>query len=577
MPPRADAIANLYRVTWADRLAARLSGPMRRRVALSVDPAWAVLGDPERGRALLAGRFGLGEAVAQPGRSIWDITADMPAAEATRQSFAFLDDLAAVASPAAQRAAALWVGQWLTRQGNGRGPGWRPALAAARLERLTRHQTWLTSRSDGLGRGRIERALARHQRFALRRLSAVSGGADGAICLARLVAAGAVLSDGRELQSRAQDALEPLLPRLIGSDGAVDDRCPETLARVFSALAFAARGLDLAGQQILPEHRAALDRMAGPLRALRLGDGTLARFHGGGAGSPAGLDAALAAAGVRSGLVPAHPMGFARLARGRSLVIADLAPPPVGVPGSDAHASTLAFEFCVGSHPLIVNCGSGAAFGPDWHNAARKSASHSTVIVDQESSARFADTGAALDGPGDVQADLHLDRPDAHVVGAHNGYAAGCGVIHVRRLDLDAAGDHLRGEDLLSALTTGEKSRFRQAGGPQGVPFVLRFHLHPDVDAHLDAALGTVHLALPGGGHWLFRHQGGVSLRLDASVYLDNTRAEPRACRQIVLEGRARDYATTVRWSLGREAGTPSFPRDVVRGEAPDDTRPGQV
>ena len=82
-------------------------------------------------------------------------------------------------------------------------------------------------------------------------------------------------------------------------------------------------------------------------------------------------------------------MGFARLSGGRTTVIVDAASPPGGAAGGLAHASTNAFELTSGRRPLIVSCGSGAPFGPDWRLAGRATASHSTLAVEGFSSSRL--------------------------------------------------------------------------------------------------------------------------------------------------------------------------------------------
>ena len=48
-------------------------------------------------------------------------------------------------------------------------------------------------------------------------------------------------------------------------------------------------------------------------------------------------------------------------------------------------------------------------------------------------------------------------------------------------------------------------------------------------------------------------------------MYLENTRAEPAATRQIVLSGLALHQTTPVRWSLTRDATAPAFLREVPR------------
>ena len=54
-----------------------------------------------------------------------------------------------------------------------------------------------------------------------------------------------------------------------------------------------------------------------------------------------------------------------------------------------------------------------------------------------------------------------------------------------------------------------------------------------------------------------------ADLTLEPSVYLESGRLRPRATKQIVLSGRAMDYATRVRWSLAKAQDTPIAVRDL--------------
>lgn len=121
----------------------------------------------------------------------------------------------------------------------------------------------------------------------------------------------------------------------------------------------------------------------------------------------------------------------------------------------------------------------------------------------------------------------------------HDGYREGLRALHRRRLYLAAAGDDLRGED-----------RIERSDGAPRVPFALRFHLHPEVQASLlqtgDAAL----LRLPRGGGWRFRSSGG-SLGIEESVYWGEERS--RRSQQLVVSGSAGPGSTLVKWALRRE------------------------
>ncbi len=58
------------------------------------------------------------------------------------------------------------------------------------------------------------------------------------------------------------------------------------------------------------------------------------------------------------------------------------------------------------------------------------------------------------------------------------------GLIHHRRLEIAADGSSLSGDEALSALTPEAERIFDDAfdrTGLAGVPYYVRFHLHPDV------------------------------------------------------------------------------------------------
>jgi uncharacterized heparinase superfamily protein len=100
-----------------------------------------------------------------------------------------------------------------------------------------------------------------------------------------------------------------------------------------------------------------------------------------------------------------------------------------------------------------------------------------------------------------------------------------------------------------------------------GVPFDLRFHLHPEVDAALDLGGSAVSVALKSGEIWVFRHDGSQRLALEPSVYLEKGRLKPRAALQVVLSGKAMSHATRVRWSLSKAQETAMGIRDLNRDE----------
>lgn len=348
---------------------------------------------------------------------------------------------------------------------------------------------------------------------------------------------------------------------------------------VMGLLAAAEAALAAAEMPSDPAIGAALGRAAPTLRALRHADGSLARFHGGGRGQAGQVDQVLAAAGrpslatARTALLP--QMGYLRLAAGRTTVIVDAAPPPSGTASLRAHASTLALELTSGRRPVVVSCGPGGDFGSLWRRAARATASHSTLSLDDASSSRLAPPrpgeGLArlVEGPRRVLLEAAAPGPDGQRVElAHDGWRGLHGLTHARILHLSADGRTLEGEDMVTTLTSADARLFDRAlDGSRGLglPFALRFHLHPEAQAEA-LADGTIGIALRSGEDWIFAHDGEGTLTLEPSVYLESGRLHPRDTRQIVLSGRAIRPMTRLRWTLGKAYGTPEGLRDLNPG-----------
>ncbi len=289
------------------------------------------------------------------------------------------------------------------------------------------------------------------------------------------------------------------------------------------------------------------------------------------------LDHALAASGVKGRHSDGLAMGFARLSAGRTSAIVDAAPPPTGRASANAHASTLAFELTSGRRPVIVNCGSGISFGPEWRRAGRATPSHSTLSLEGISTARlaasrgFGSRELLVDAPRRVPIQISQATDGVRFEGGHDGYVKSHGLTHARLLEMTFDGRGLAGEDMLLALEDADKRRFDRAMDSvrlKGIPFQIRFHLHPEVDAEVDLGGAAISMALRSGEIWIFRHDSSTQMRLDPSVYLEKNRLKPRATKQIVLSGRAMEYATRIRWSLSKAQETPVSIRDLARDDA---------
>ncbi|MEZ5798170.1 MAG: heparinase II/III family protein [Paracoccaceae bacterium] len=560
------------------QLANRLAVWSARRAA----PAKGFTQQPEprsfglyaRGKQILNGNVLLAGFLAEaPGTPLWDIAPPDPAFLAEAHGFSWLDDLAALGTGPARALAQAWTWGWIDRYGDGTGPGWMPDLTGRRIIRWIHHALFLLQGRDKTASDAYYLALSRQAAYLVRRWKAASPGLPRFEALAGLLYAALSLMGKDTLVEPALAALALECGQQIDDTGALPSRNPEELLEVLTLLTWVTRALAEAGRTIPEPILAAIELAATALRTLRHADGGLARFHGGGKGLEGRLDHALAAAGpVRPAGHLSTAMGYVRLTGGRSSVILDAADPPQGAARASAHASTGAFELTSGRRPLIVSCGSGLPFGPDWRLAGRATQSHSTLCIAGFSSSRFGRRAEAglLEDAARVTA-LQLSPGDgALVYMAHDGWSRTHGLTAGRELHLSSDGRRLGGTDTLIARSPAERRVFARQldrSGLAGVPFTIRFHLHPDVDATLDMGGHAVSMQLRSGEIWVFRHDGGANLALEASVYLESGRLKPRATKQILISAHARDFETRIGWTLAKAQDTPLAIRDLDRDD----------
>ncbi|MGV6811259.1 MAG: heparinase II/III family protein [Brevirhabdus sp.] len=566
-----------------NRLSARLSTLARPATAFVSQPEPRTIGSFARGKQLTAGNFLFaGHLVEDPGNGIWDIALpSLPFAQELH-GFAWLDDLAAVGDLPARGKAQLWLNEWIAKYGRGRGPGWTPDLAGRRMIRWINHAIFLLNGQESPASTLFFRSLAQQTNFLARRWRSASPGLPRFEALTGLIYAGLSLQGMEKHVKPAVRALAAECGSQIDDEGGIPTRNPEELLEVFTLLTWSAAALAEAGQMAMKDHLLAIERVAPTLRALRHSDGGLARFHGGGRGMDGRLDHALAASGVRATANTGLSMGYARLSAGRTSVIIDAAPPPLADASYNGHASTLALELTSGRRPIIVNCGAGTSFGEEWRQAGRATPLHSTLGIEGFSSSRLGpkrlirgmERELLLDAPKSVRVQQSMGEEGPTILLGHDGYSQTHGLTHVRRMDLSEDGRQLLGNDTLGALSEAERKRFARYCQlhPDGVPFNIRFHIHPDVEAELDLGGTAISLAAKSGEIWVFRQSGSAAkLSLQSSVYLEKGRLKPRPAKQIVLSARVAgdvtEYATQVNWTLAKAQDTPSNIRDLERDD----------
>lgn len=418
----------------------------------------------------------------------------------------------------------------------------RPAVAARRLMSFLSHSPLLLEGADHTFYERFIRHVSKLTEQLSLELAGPVDGFARLQCLAAVTFA-AICLDGQERRLRRYEAaLSDELDHQILPDGGHVSRNPRLMIELLLDLlplreTFSARGLEPPRSVIM-----AIERMMPHLRLFRHGDGALALFNGMSV-TPPDLMATLAAYDDARGKPIEHAAysGYDRLNAGRSIVVADAGPPPQGANSAEAHAGCLAFELSSGAQRIIVNCGA-SRFGPvDLKLAMRSTAAHSTVVLDERSSASF---GLVLGdyritaGPRDVRVARQDGEAGQEWVASHDGYRRAFGAVHTRRLLLSKDGAWLVGEDDITLSTTVES-----------LPAVARFHLHPAVKPSLIREGEGALLALPSGEVWAFE-ASGLKVEISESIFLAAADGRRRTEQLVVAYDAARQ--PQIAWRLSR-------------------------
>lgn len=514
---------------------------------LTIAPQDLRTADPTVADDIYAGIFVFsGQIVECRGHTPFEVPAPNEDWARVLHGFGWLRHLRAADTAVSRSNARILVDDWL-RASEHPSVAWEPEVVARRLMAWLAQSPMILLGADPAFYHRFLAGITRHFRRLRSRLGEEGDGlARLKVALAVLAAAITVEGFRRWVKPAARH-LDEELKRQILPDGGHIGRNPATILEVLIDLLPIRQALAARGFPVSPAFMGAIDRMMPMLRFFRHTDGAFALFNGATTTPTDQIATVLAyddGKGAPHGNAP-HS-GYQRLEAGGAVVIMDCGRPPPPELAQTAHAGTLAFELSSGTSRFVVNCG--APFRPigEWRRVARATAAHSTLIVDDHSSATIREKGAIVSllgsvlvaGPAHVTAERTEADGAVAVVASHDGYVPDFGVVHERTLRLSPAGDRLDGRDRVVAVD----------GAGSDAPYVVRFHLHPAVRVEMLPG-GDVRLLGAFGEAWEF-HSDDVTPGLEDSVHLADLHGLRRSS-QIVLvspQGGPRE----IRWSLSR-------------------------
>ena len=531
-------------------LLSRLFGSSRQPLKLVAVPRDHVQGDRQRGDALLAGRFTVGnETLELAGLDFAAIGTHGPLAQEL-QGFSWLRDLSAAASrgKGAQLAEAL-AGRWLLAHGTRVDEAWRADLWGERILFWTAYAPYILSSRDSGYRSALLNTLVRGSRHLDSTADRVPPGLQRITAWAGMVAAALLVQGGVPRVARGEAGLARALSTAQFEDGGLISRHPHEQALLVDRLGLL-RSAYFAARQSLPENIDSASAAAlAALHGVMMGDGALSSWQGGNPGEASRLGALIEGCGVRARpLRQARGWGYQRLTALGTIVVLDGAPPPPAKMARSGCASTLAFEMSDGAQRLVVNCGGPEPLPTDLPeeliNGLRTTAAHSTLVLSDTNSTSILGDGTLGKGVQDVTIDRSEDNDCSRVEAAHDGYVRGFGLIHKRSLMLGNDGKELRGSDQL--IPKGRR-KIREAA-----PFVIRFHLAPGIEPVITAdGMGAI-LRSPGAPPWNFRCRG-ANLGLEESIMIDG-RGNAHQSLQLVIAGEVSGMGQEIVWQFRRSS-----------------------
>ncbi|WP_425416817.1 heparinase II/III family protein [Oricola indica] len=522
-----------HRIQKGPVFAWRFIGPVPERLVM-VPPDLRPT-DPLVARDIYEGRYSFaGRVVDTGGASPFSVTPPSIGWEDSLHQFRWLRHMKGAQSDLASNNARALVNDWILSHGrNLSGNAWKMKVTAARVIAWMQYSRLLLIDSDAVFYRRFMGSLARQVRYLRGLASSTNDDLDALNVRIALAYASQVLPPSARFEKAASKNLENQLRLQILPDGGHASRCPDVLPGLLADLLPLAQCYVSASKPVPQELVRAIDRIFPALRFFRHADGHIALFHGAG-----GTNLNLTAAVLRHDQNGAQPLGhmphsgYQRLARGGTIILADTGVAPSGAYAFGGHASCLAFEMSSGRQRLIVNSGIDGLRRERYREMARMTAAHSTLVLDDTSSARIAGIARSpgdrppriVSGPSTVRIERREDPAKPGFAAQHDGYLRQFGLWHERAISLHDDGTRVDGHDRL--IHPGRQ------GGDHQYQFDIRFHLHPVVHASREDAR-TIHLSTDQGESWLFSANRG-DVTLEDSVYFAGI-AGPVRSRQIVI------------------------------------------
>ncbi|WP_275786693.1 heparinase II/III family protein [Pararhizobium gei] len=482
--------------------------------------------DPFVAEEIMQGRFPLaGRVLDTEGESPFEM--DLPSQEfAVRlHGFGWVRHMRSIKEEDALRHLRHLVGGWIETHGRRIGGiAWDADIIAQRLIAWLSHSPIILRDAEHAFYRRFLKSLALQVRY-LKHVADTTCDGEARLRVRIALAMASVAMPASEATIRkAARNLDAELDRQILPDGGHCSRNPRTgLELLLDLLPLRQTYVNL-GHDVPAKLIPCIDRMYPALRFFRHQGGELALFNGATSTLANELMAVLRYDETAGAAFKALPhMQYQRLAAGRVLAIMDTGMPLSPELSRTAHAGCLSFEMSSGRHRFVINSGSPKFAGERYRQMARMTAAHSTVTVQDHSSARLSQSRflgpIVTGGVSRVDCVRQEAEPDS-IIARHDGYVRSFGLVHERDISLNGQGTVLRGRDRLLQQDGTDPAATNTASA------VARFHIHPAIVLRQHSP-HEVYLTAPDSETWLFTCRDS-EVEIEEDVFF----ADPSGVRQ---------------------------------------------
>lgn len=455
--------------------------------------------------------------------------------------FEWLRDLRTLGGDKGRLAARAMLENWMLQHPHPDEINWRADILGLRLSNWLASFTFFGESATAEFQEQFYISLARQVRVLSKSVPGCLNGVPMLQALKGLAYAGLAMEGREQLLEQALNLLHKEIGRQILSDGGHVSRSPQQLLDAIIVLVDIRSALRQGGYPCPEKIQHALDRAVPALRFFRHADRSFALFNGTQEGHEELMKQVSLQSGSRARTLNSLPhTGYERLCVGRGLIMMDTGKPPKWPHDVTSHAAPLAFEMSYGRERIIVNCGSHPT-NPDWQDALRFTAAHSTLTIDDRNACEIHKDGSLSRKPKKVSLNREEWVGAVLVDASHDGYVPLNGITHRRRLYYADQGNDLRGEDTLTCTTGLNKTH----------NISVRFHLHPKVNVSLVKDGEEAILSLPGGTGWRFT-ASGAPLAIEESIYMGEG-IRPRKTKQLVISAIMDIDTLQIKWALQRE------------------------